>query len=242
MQSKTYEIKPFKVSFILAATAASLVFISTAIWYFPTRYKWDVGKFFDLFFVDREKNIPTMFSALILLLCAILIFVIASIRKGKPNSFYPHWIGLGIGFMVMSIDEFVMLHEMLIKPMDTLLGRHRSAFLQLGWVVPGIILVVVLALVYVWFLAKLPRRTLWIFIIAGALYLTGAIALEMVGGYIIKTFGEMTREYVIECTFEESCELFGTVLFIYGLLDYLKLQVQSIHLQFSAPNTELNEK
>jgi hypothetical protein len=234
MSDISVKIKPFKFSIILACMAVFFDMFSMAIWYFPTRYKWDVGKLFDLFFVDQEQNFPTLFSVLLLGLCAVLFFIIAATVKGKPNSFYPHWFGLGIGFTVMACDEFVSMHEKLMKPTNQILGANRSAFLNFSWVVPGMILVAILALVYAWFLYKLPRKTMWMFLLAGALYLGGAIGMELVAGYIFKTYGSMSREFVIECSIEEGLEYTGTILLIYTLLDYLKQRLNSIRIEFAA--------
>lgn len=232
MPSKSFIIKPFKVSVILGSIAAFLVVFSTSLWYFPTRFKWDIGNLFSLFFVDREKNFPTMYSALLLVLCAVILFVIASIKHKQPGSYYPHWLGLAYGFLLMACDEFVMLHELFIKPMTEVLGKHRNDLLHFSWVVVGIAVVVLVGLIYLRFLIKLPRRTMWLFIIAGVIYISGAVGMEMAGGIVVKVFGEMTREYIIASALEESLEFAGTVLFIYGLLDYLNHQVSGIQLNF----------
>lgn len=236
MPTKIYQLKPLKTSAILAGIAVFFVIISTSIWYFPTRFKWNVGKWFDLFFIDREKNFPTYYQVLLLLCCSVLLFFIASLRKNHPQAYYPHWIGLAIGFLFMSCDEFIMLHEMLIKPSDQLLGRHRSDFLYFGWVVLGIILVLILLVVYAKFLVHLPRRTMWLCIASGVVYLGGAIGMEMVGGYVVKVFGEMTKQYVIAATIEESLEMAGMILFIYTLLDYIQRQFDSIQIRFKPEN------
>lgn len=234
MPSIHIKVQPFKFCFILLCIAGSLVGISTALWYFPTRFKWKIDILFELFYIDREKNIPTLYSVLLLSLCAILIFIIAFHRRGKPSSYFPHWLGLAFGFSLMACDEFMMLHELFVRPMNKVLGEDRSAFLNFSWVVPGIIVVTLLAVVYIRFLMKLPSRTRWLFIVAAILYLGGVIGMEILGGYIQKVYGDLQREYIIACHLEESLEYSGTVLFIYSLLDFIKQQAESIRFSFSS--------
>ncbi len=234
MEQKSFQIKPLKIGIILISIAAFFSIFSTILWYFPTRFQWNIGPWFELFFVDREKNFPTAFSVLLLFTCFLLLVLIGAIKKGLKNSYLPHWITLAIGFLLMACDEFIMLHEKLIKPMNLLLGNKRSDLFYFGWVLPGAILVVILAIIFIKFLIHLPPRTRWLFIIGAVLYLTGAIVLEMLGGYIVKTFGPMTKQYVIAATIEESCEMSGTIVFIYALLDYISRQVNTIVLSFSA--------
>lgn len=232
MPNRNFQIKPVKFCLILLAIALVLDFISMSLWYFPTRFKFEVGAVYDLFFVDREQNFPTMYSALLLVLGAILIFVVAFIRRGQPKSFFPHWFGLGIGFSIMACDEYIMFHEKLSQPTDMILGDHHISMFWYSWVIPGMILVVILGLIYIRFIGHLPRRTRWLFLTAGFLYLFGVIILEMVGGYVIDVFGEFGKQYIITTTLEESFEFLGTIVFIYGLLDYLKQMVGSISFSF----------
>jgi hypothetical protein len=232
MEPKEIKIKPFKISAILAGIAVFIAILSTAIWYFPTRFQWDTGDLFNLFFIDREKNFPTMFQVTVLLFDTVLLFTIAYLRKKEVKSYFPHWMGLAFGFLFMSCDEFISLHEMLVKPFNHILGRHRSDMFYFSWVLPGIIVVVVLAIIYIKFLLNLPRKTMLVCLLAGLLYVGGAVGMEMVGGWVVETFGEMTKQYIIAATIEECLEMAGQILFVYGLLDYLAHQIGNIQLKF----------
>jgi hypothetical protein len=59
------------------------------------------------------------------------------------------------------------------------------------------------------------------FVAAAALYIGGALGMEMVGGYIASTTGK-NLSYVIGLTIEESLEMLGIVVFIHALMSYIK--------------------
>ena len=76
----------------------------------------------------------------------------------------------------------------------------------------GIIVVATVATVFFPFLLRLPRITAIRLFIAGAVYVSGALGLEMIGGYLAETFGQRSVPYVIETLLEESLENIGIVL------------------------------
>lgn len=227
-------LHPKKTSIILFSIAVFICGLSLAVWYLPRRFQFSVGKLSQLTFVDNEMNIPTYFSVLLLLGCACLLFIIAKAIKINRGRFYRHWMGLSLGFFFMSCDEFMLLHEKLMRPINQLLhpGRFGQIF-TFSWIIPGIALVLVLAFIYIKFILALPSNTRWTFFIAAIIYLVGVIGMEMVAGYIKKNFGMESREFVIEATIEEGLEYSGVILFIYGLLEYIIAQFGEITLRIS---------
>jgi hypothetical protein len=64
-----------------------------------------------------------------------------------------------------------------------------------------------------------------LFVAATALYIGGAMGMEMVGGFIITTKGMHPLFYAIATTLEESLEMLGIVVFIHALMSYIKTYV-----------------
>lgn len=231
MKEISIKIKPLKVSLILLGIAGCLAVISTLVWYLPKRFQFDIGRLYELFYVDLENNFPTYYSVLLFLFCAVLIVFIIMMKKSEKNAYIPHWVVLAIGFFYMSCDDFMLLHEKLTKTTNQLLGaRNLNDFFNFSWIIPACIIVVIIGIAYIKFLLYLPRRTMWIFIIAGGIFLAGSIGLEMIGGYITKNLGQYAKEYVIETTIEETLELIGPIVFIYGCLDYILKQYGQIKI------------
>jgi hypothetical protein len=60
-----------------------------------------------------------------------------------------------------------------------------------------------------------------LFILAGLIYLSGAIVIETVGGHYVTVWGHDSIRYVLCTTAEEFLEMIGIVVFIYALLKYM---------------------
>ena len=92
------------------------------------------------------------------------------------------------------------------------------------------ILVAVLFVVYLPFLYHLPRIFAVLFLLSGAIYVSGAIGLEMISGKYIDDHGR-DLIYRLIATVEEAFEMFGAWLFIYSLVKYLTRQAGSFELK-----------
>ena len=56
---------------------------------------------------------------------------------------------------------------------------------------------------------------------AGVLFLSGAIGLELIGGSYFAAHGELNMSYVLIVTVEETLEMVGAAVLLYGLLAYI---------------------
>ena len=93
--------------------------------------------------------------------------------------------------------------------------------LHFAWIIPGTLLVLVLALFYYAFCTRLPQPMNKLALWAAVLFLGGCVGFEMIGGYYSTLHGEMNLAYSSLTTGEESLELAGLVLFIRALLEGL---------------------
>lgn len=172
-----------------------------------------------LFNLSGEMNVPTWFSIIILFLVALFTLPIALDyrRKGQPAL---GWWGIMFIFLLLSLDEESDLHGMLkslVKDPGEF-GLHNALF---SWVIPGAVIVLVVGLIYLRWVWRLPSRTRWLIITAGILYVSGALALEALGG-VIADDSYMTPGYLVVSTLEESGEMAGVCLMIYALLDHAR--------------------
>ena len=123
-------------------------------------------------------------------------------------------------FAYLTADEYLHLHEMLTAPMRRLL--HVDGLLHYAWVVPYALIGIVLLFTLWPFLRRLPRRVVRNMLIAGAVYIGGAMGLEMVGGKVDTLFGENSLALVLLSTVEEGLEMVALTFFIGVLIDYLR--------------------
>ena len=185
-----------------------------------------------LFNVSKEQNIPTLFSVLLLISCSVLLSLIFYLHRKQVAGLKMYWATLAIGFVYMAIDEFTQLHEGVGISFIPLIGDHSRGFLYYSWVIPAFALMVFLASFFSSFLFKLPKTTRINFIIAGIIYLTGLLGIEMLGGYYHELHGNENLTYSLISTLEESLEMLGLILFIRALLDYLSAHFSEITINF----------
>ena len=80
----------------------------------------------------------------------------------------------------------------------------------------------------------LPVRIRILFIIAGSIYVMGAMGLELVGGYHADTYGVRNTTYVVLVSIEEILEMIGVVIFIYALMSYISSMLPGLNLRISS--------
>lgn len=195
-----------------------------------------VTEFYNAFDANREKSFPNLYSAYALLLCAFLLGAISLARRTAGARYVAHWALLGAIFLYLSVDEALVIHEKLISPLQSTLGT--GGFLRQAWVIPGAVAVLVFALAYLKFVLNLPARIRTLFVVAGVVYVGGALGMEMVDGYYLSVFGDTLGQELLTNA-EEALEMLGVVVLIYALLMYLGLYVEKIEVMPDPPAEDL---
>ena len=131
------------------------------------------------FSLTEEKNFPTWWSSFLLLACSVVLCAIAATKSRAAGEFRRHWIGLAAIFCYLSVDEFVEIHEWLTSAPGL---KDLHGVLYYGWVIPAGVLVLVFALSYLKFLLHLPMGTRIKVAVAGAIFVGGALGVELVLG------------------------------------------------------------
>ncbi len=175
------------------------------------------GEWVSFFGLSYEQNLPTWFVSSLLLMCALLLAGIAAVTRRSHSRFFWYWAGLAAAFLYISLDETATIHEHASDWFDF------DGFLYFGWVIPAGILVGVMGLCYLRFLAHLPRKTCLRFMIAGTIYVGGALGVELALGHWTDNAGRHNLMYNLLDLGEESMELLGVTLFLLALLEYIGL-------------------
>lgn len=184
----------------------------------------------DLFHLGKEANIPTWYNAALLGITSLLLFVIARAEKFTVDRHSWGWLLLGILFLYLSIDEIALLHERVAMYLGSKLpGNPLMTF---GWIIPGILITGTLGVSYVPFVVRLPSRTRWLTILAGVIYLAGALVTEFAAiPYEMGRPPDMG--FAILVATEECLEMCGIILFLYALLDYMRSQIPDLRITFT---------
>jgi hypothetical protein len=212
---------PGKVCRILIAVSLFLLFAHAA----GIFSKFVFGKYYifglvPLFDFDMEKNVPTLFSVCLLMLNAALFAVVwDGGRERKENN--RTWLLLCAVFSFLAIDELSSVHEHLSVAISQ--RYEATGIFHFVWVVPyGVAVLVVgfAVLPTIWRLSKQIRS--WFFL-SGAVYVGGALGLEMAGGkYFEISKKTLDLPYVLITTVEESMEIAGLVILAYALLKLIE--------------------
>lgn len=177
---------------------------------------WYLRQIFD---VDEEDSFPTWYSAFALLLTAAVLGVNARRLKGTAHRW--HWLGLAVGFVLLSIDEIAGVHETI------------NSLTKESWAVPGMILVALIAGAYLPFLARLDRRTAIQFVIGGAVFVGGAIGVEYYTEPYLKNDELNTLAYNLWTALEEGMEMSGVLIFLQALLRSMKADGRVLPVEIS---------
>lgn len=188
-----------------------------------------------LFDFDTEKNIPTLYSSIVLVSASILLSFIALTCKKVKSSYIP-WFGLSLIFLFLAIDETNGIHERLVTPMRNTFDA--SGFLYYAWVIPYGVALVFFIIAYSKFLFELPKNIMILFLVSGATFISGAVGFELLGGKQADLYGTDNILYSIITTCEESLEMLGVAIFIYSLLTYIVDQFGSMIITITKKKLE----
>lgn len=187
-----------------------------------------LAKLMNRFDIAFEPSIPNWYSSCSLLVCSALLSLIARAKSRDGDRWRWHWLVLAILFLGLSIDECVRLHEMLHNVMASRVETH--GLLYFPWVIPALIFVAVVGLAYLPFLLKLDRSTALLFVTSGAIYVMGAVGMDMIGGAIVESYGMESIQHSFAQAVEELLEMLGVLLFLYALLTYIGRRIGPIRL------------
>lgn len=205
-------------------------FIFLHICFFILRYGFDhdyVYGLSSLFDLSTERNFPTWFATLNLFNSCLLLFIIYKITNVKnPDKF---WAFLSFIFLYLSADEMIGLHESVSIPIRNWGGF--TDYLFYSWIIAGGLFVLFIFLLSIPFLKRLPPKAALYFFIAGAIFVLGAIGMEMPGANVAYYYAQLDQGvglhetsilYDIITTIEETLELCGIMFFNYALIRYVK--------------------
>jgi len=221
------EIHPKKTALFFFRITVILVMIHIVFSTFDYILKGKVVGFFMKFVdLDLEKSVPTLYSVFLMLLCAITLWIISKQEIRKKTGLGIYWRGISLIFFFLAIDEGTRFHESVGDLVESLMHSNTlpvqpEGFLYWPWIIPYSVFCLAVGLIFIPFLIKLPKRSRNLFILAGAIYLAGAVMIEVISAREANLFGLNSIIYWFLYTIEEFLEMSGIVLFLYALLDYM---------------------
>lgn len=184
---------------------------------------------YKLFDLDRENNIPALFSAL--QLSAIGGVFLLTVFLQHPSAAHPSGslLGLmGLIFLFLSVDEAVGIHEQMTKILrqSDWIPRYGFRGDKGMWVFPylftGMVTAIIIYrlkyedLILIW---KLYRRESIIAMAGGGLLLTGAVGLEVISYQFLRE-DKLSLVYRGEVAAEEFLEMVGASMILYAVINF----------------------
>lgn len=195
------------VTRISVAVVLALVIVSLAGQLAVRAFDWhperDIVSFTN---IDRERNVPTTFQALLMVGCTVALAGITVMRRLVRDRWTHHWGFLALIFLLLAWDETIKAHERFIEPLRRVFDLEGILFI--GWVIPAGIAVALCAFAYLRFMLALPSPTRRLFIIAGITFVTGALVFESIGGAYYESIDQNAdMTYVLMATVEETLDM-----------------------------------
>jgi len=221
------ELRPRWVTARMGAVAAALASVHLFDYALKRLVAFEYQRVMPLFDLARERNVPTMFSSLLLGSAGMLLWGIARSERARGRPVLT-WGILAVLFGFLAIDEMTSIHETMTRPSS---GMVREWIL-----VYGVLLVVLMPWLWTW-LRRLPARTVRLASAAAGVYLGGAVGLEVTAGTYPR--GTVARDL---CTWlEEVLEIAGVLTFVFALLDFWWAQYGGLILETPIGATRPND-
>lgn len=196
--------------------------------------------FVPLFDMDVEYNIPSLYSTIGIFINALILFYIARIDKSEGGKESKYWKAMGWVFVYLSLDELASIHEHLDAVVTYFFGKSLHHHGGPLWILPYSVLLIFFGLYFIRFYLRLPNETKLHFCIAGVVYVSGAVGVEILGN----PFDNHPLAAFIKglySTLEETMEMVGMVLFLRALLSYIvnhtRTENHGITLHFQDKNS-----
>lgn len=171
------------------------------------------------FDLNAEGNLAAWFSTFVLTCCAAVSLLSTTVLRLRQDPMSGRWRALTAVFLLMAVDETAQLHDMATGPIRNGL-QLDFGILYFGWLIPALLLLAAGAIYFAPLVGSLSSVVRPRLIIAIAVYLSGAVGAEMVGGSVVEN-GRQSLSYLTVMTFEESLEMTGGLLLLHALLTRL---------------------
>ncbi len=180
----------------------------------------EIGQLYRYFNLTSVLNLPAFYSSFLLGLAGYILCIITLKKIRRSANFSFQWFCLSIVFFYLAIDELLALHEGLGGIATRFLGEENLMFQD--WAYAGIVLVVLFILLFWSFFNHLPPVHKLRFFMSAALYVGGALGVEIIGSIYIMRNGFQDIPFIFFTTVEETLEMVGVIYFINTLMIYLE--------------------
>lgn len=171
--------------------------------------------------LDFEESFYTWFSTVMLSAAAFMCFFLSLKDHGQTKNVKTQWRILGSLFFLLSADEMLSFHERISGMLST--SFTTSGMFEFAWVIPALVIIPIFFFLFLPFIRHLHTHVSYTIIIAGAIFVFGAVGMEMIAGIFISennfqddVFTSPMYRFLVNI--EEGLEVLGVIVFIKALL------------------------
>ncbi|MBF0186620.1 MAG: hypothetical protein HQL50_01710 [Magnetococcales bacterium] len=235
--SVVFGISIDRLTILLFLLSIGILFLDLWLYFAWPRLPHDIRQLID---ITREGNIPTWFSSLLFLFCALVAFQIRlEDRLHQQSVERSAWLLIGLFFLFLSMDDASRFHERVGQVVGDILKEQGeatfitsmvSAFPSWNWQIVVLPFFILIAVIMVLFLIRsFQSKSLLFLFLAGLGLFTQAIILDYVDGLEEqrRVYGIIAMEFNLPGrnaiqhlvrAIEEFLEMSGTVLILRSFL------------------------
>lgn len=174
----------------------------------------------------NEQSLGTWVNTLLLAVAGAAAALNGAVAARLGGQWVRNWWLLGGVLALLSIDEVVGVHDRAMLPLREALTA--SGVLYYAWIVPAMAVTLVFLLLQVRFLRALGRPTGLGLFLAGAVFVGGAVGLEMVEGLLAEAGQAASLAYDVAVLVEETAEIGSVAWAAHLLLGHLLSSSRSL--------------
>jgi hypothetical protein len=176
--------------------------------------------------LNAEQNLASWYTSLLMAAGALLAWLAACCAATESARARRFWRLATVLLLLCAVDETVSFHEVLTLFLPGVAAA--SPFLHFAWVVAILPLLAVLGLWCLWLMWPLPASVRSGLLAAAFVFLTGAVALEVLDGAILERVGEESLAYRTGYVLEDTLEMLGVAIFINVVLRHIETRAARI--------------
>lgn len=189
----------------------------------------DLGLLYKLFHLDWEKNIPSTYSALQLILAGLIALYCMKMEGNRQDSLLQGkyvWLCVAIVLFYLGADEYFSFHEdaeMLLVKLNVISEDYDSTLGGYGyaWTIVGGLCVIGIAIPFTILFFRMfsnYRYLLYILLLSGGVFVLGAIGMENFQVYVEAHGVDIEKRYIL--MLEEFFEMLGVSIAIFVFIRY----------------------
>ena len=183
-------------------------------------------KLIHVLLLDSEGTLPAFVSGLALLAAALVLMV--GSRTQRVRGLANRWRVLAVVMAGLALDEVVGLHEVLDEGLTDAAGFTDPS--RPLWVVGAVVFVGAVVLWMLPLLSSLAPRHRWRWILAGAVFCSGAVVVEVIAHPWYAPAAEADLGYLLLVVLEEGLELVGATMFLSAIIGEISERAAAVRV------------